>query len=42
MGAGILFTLATAIVAALYAGVGAFFDYLAVQVFVCIFLPAFA
>jgi hypothetical protein len=39
IGFGGIFTLATAIVAGIYGGVGAFFGYLVLQLFVCILLP---
>ncbi|WXL24060.1 hypothetical protein WG219_11920 [Ectopseudomonas mendocina] len=39
---GIVFTFLTAIVAAFYGGIGAFFGYLALQFLVCVVLPAFA
>ncbi len=36
---GAIFTLLTAIVAAIYGGVGAFFGYLALQLVVCVIIP---
>ena len=42
VGVGSLFMLATAIVAAFYGDISAFFSYLFLQLFVCILIPAYA
>ena len=36
---GAIFTLVTAVVAGFFGGVGAFFGYLVLQVFVCVLIP---
>lgn len=39
IGVGIIFSIVTAIVAAFFGGIGAFFGYLALQILVCVVAP---